>query len=78
MNMDIIVENGTAEDEIEILEISVEVGQTVAEGDVLFEVATDKANIDVVALAAGSVAEIRVAEGDAVAGNAVLAVLEVD
>ncbi|EHN12983.1 Dihydrolipoamide dehydrogenase of pyruvate dehydrogenase complex [Patulibacter medicamentivorans] len=74
--MEITVENGTADDEIEILEIAVEVGQEVAEGDLLVEVATDKANMEIVAPKAGRVAEIRVADGDDAPGNAVLLVLE--
>lgn len=78
MRVDVIVEGGTAEDEIEILEIAAAAGQSVAEGDVLLEVATDKANVDVTAPAAGRVAEIGVAVGDTVTGDTVLVVLEVD
>jgi len=71
MSIDVITPDGTADDEIEILEVAVAAGADVAAGDVLVEVATDKANVEVVAPAAG-----RVAEGDTVAGNTVLVVLE--
>jgi pyruvate/2-oxoglutarate dehydrogenase complex dihydrolipoamide acyltransferase (E2) component len=77
MRVEVIVEDGTADDEIEILEISTSVGAAVAEGDVLLEVATDKANTDIVAPAAGTVSEVRVTEGDTVSADSVLVVLEV-
>ena len=35
--------------EVEVVELSVAQGATVSEGDVLLEVATDKANMDIVA-----------------------------
>jgi pyruvate/2-oxoglutarate dehydrogenase complex dihydrolipoamide acyltransferase (E2) component len=74
--MEIRVEGGTADDEIEVLAVEVTAGQEVAEGDVLVEVATDKANMDVVAPSAGRVAEVLVAEGDDVPGDTVLVRLE--
>lgn len=74
--MEIKVEGGTADDEIEILEVEVTVGQEVAEGDRLVEVATDKANMEVLAPSAGRVVEVNVAEGDDVPGDTVLIRLE--
>jgi pyruvate/2-oxoglutarate dehydrogenase complex dihydrolipoamide acyltransferase (E2) component len=50
--------------EIEVVALHVAAGATVAEGDVVAEIATDKANVDVPAPAGGTVAEIFVAEGD--------------
>jgi pyruvate/2-oxoglutarate dehydrogenase complex dihydrolipoamide acyltransferase (E2) component len=47
----------------------------VAKGDVLLEVATDKANMDIVAPEAGVVEELNVAEGDIIPVDQVLAVL---
>lgn len=61
--------------EVEVIELSVAQGATVAEGDVLLEIATDKANMDIVAPAAGTIAELHVAEGDIVPVEQLLAVL---
>ena len=70
---DVVLPEAEEGAEIEVLEVYVEVGETVAEGDALLQVATDKANVDVPAPAAGTIAEILVADGDTVAANAVLA-----
>jgi pyruvate dehydrogenase E2 component (dihydrolipoamide acetyltransferase) len=51
------------------------VGDAVAVGDVLAEVETDKANMELEAFDAGVLSEIRVAEGDAAPVGAVIAVL---
>ena len=61
--------------EVEVVELSVEQGAAVAKGDVLLEVATDKANMDIVAPEAGVVEELNVAEGDIIPVDQVLAVL---
>ncbi|MCW3012015.1 MAG: hypothetical protein JWO90_2419 [Solirubrobacterales bacterium] len=53
-------------EEVEVVEISVKVGDAVAAGDVILEVATDKANMDVLAPAGGVVEELLVAEGDVI------------
>ena len=60
-------------EEVEVVEVAVEPGQTVARGERLVE--TDKANMDLEAPAGGVVEEIRVAEGDVVAVTQVFAVL---
>ena len=62
--------------EVEVVEVSVEQGATVAKDDVLLEVATDKANMDIVAPADGVVAELNVAEGDIIPVDQILAVIE--
>ncbi|MFA4927121.1 MAG: lipoyl domain-containing protein [Patulibacter sp.] len=74
--MEIRVEGGTADDEIEILAVAVGPGQEVAEGDLLVEVATDKANMEILAPSAARVVEVLVAEGDDAPGDAVLMRLE--
>jgi pyruvate/2-oxoglutarate dehydrogenase complex dihydrolipoamide acyltransferase (E2) component len=61
--------------EVEVIELMVAVGDTVAEGAPLMEVATDKANADIGAPAGGVVEAINVAVGDIVDVGAVLAVL---
>jgi len=62
-------------EEVEVVRIEVSVGDTVAEGDILLEIATDKANMDIESPAAGTVAEVLVAEDDIIATDAVLVVL---
>jgi len=62
--------------EVEVVELSVAQGATVAKGDVLLEVATDKANMDIVAPEDGVVAELNVAEGDIIPVDHILAVIE--
>jgi pyruvate/2-oxoglutarate dehydrogenase complex dihydrolipoamide acyltransferase (E2) component len=52
--------------EVEVIAVLVEQGATVAKGDPLLEVATDKANADIDAPADGTVDELLVAEGDIV------------
>src|SRR3954462_1093866 len=52
-----------------------QVGDAVAEDEVLFEVSTDKVDSEVPSPAAGFVTEIRVPEGDTVDVGAVLAVI---
>ncbi len=74
--IEVRLEEPDAGEELEIVEVSVALGANVAEGDELIEVATDKANMVVSAPAAGTVAELPVAEGDVVAPDAVLIVLE--
>jgi pyruvate/2-oxoglutarate dehydrogenase complex dihydrolipoamide acyltransferase (E2) component len=61
--------------EVEVVEVSVEQGATVAKDDVLLEVATDKANMDILAPADGVVAELNVAEGDIIPVDQILAVI---
>jgi len=51
------------------------VGDTVTEGDVLFEVSTDKVDSEVPSPSAGVLSEIRAAEGETVEVGAVIAVL---
>jgi pyruvate/2-oxoglutarate dehydrogenase complex dihydrolipoamide acyltransferase (E2) component len=62
--------------EVEVVELSVAQGATVSKGDVLLEVATDKANMDIVAPEDGVVAELNVAEGDIIPVDQILAVIE--
>jgi pyruvate/2-oxoglutarate dehydrogenase complex dihydrolipoamide acyltransferase (E2) component len=72
MAVDVVLPEAEEGAEIEVLELYVEVGETVAAGDLLVEVATDKANVQVPAPAGGVVAEILVADGDVLPSGAVL------
>jgi pyruvate dehydrogenase E2 component (dihydrolipoamide acetyltransferase) len=62
--------------EVEVVALHVEAGATVAEGDVLAEIATDKANVDVLAPAGGTIAELLVAEGDVLEATQVLMLID--
>jgi pyruvate/2-oxoglutarate dehydrogenase complex dihydrolipoamide acyltransferase (E2) component len=72
MAVDVHVPDAEEGAEIEIVALHVEAGATVAEGDVVAEIATDKANVDVPAPASGTVAEVLVAEGDLLEATEVL------
>jgi pyruvate/2-oxoglutarate dehydrogenase complex dihydrolipoamide acyltransferase (E2) component len=74
--LEIKIEDAGDADDVEVLSVSVSAGDTVTAGTVLMEVATDKANVDIEAPAAGVIRSI-VAAGDVVPADAVLAILEV-
>jgi pyruvate dehydrogenase E2 component (dihydrolipoamide acetyltransferase) len=76
MRVEVKIEEPGDTEEVEVIEVHVAVGAGVGEGDVLLEVATDKANMDIVAPSAGTIAELPVAEGDIVPVEAVLVVVE--
>jgi pyruvate/2-oxoglutarate dehydrogenase complex dihydrolipoamide acyltransferase (E2) component len=71
MAVDVHVPDAEEGAEIEVVALHVQAGATVAEGDVLAEIATDKANVDVLAPASGTV-EVLVAEGDVLEATKVL------
>lgn len=61
-----------SDEKVEVIELSVQVGDTVAEGDSLVVLESDKATMDVPAPFAGEVTEFKVSEGDKVAtGDAI-------
>lgn len=62
-------------DEVEVIAVNAAPGDAVTAGTVLFEVATDKANIEIEAPADGVLETVNVAEGDVVPADRVLAVL---
>lgn len=64
-------------DAVDVIEISVKAGDTVAEGDSLVVLESDKASMDVPSPKAGVVKEIKVAEGDKVSTGSPLLELEV-
>jgi pyruvate/2-oxoglutarate dehydrogenase complex dihydrolipoamide acyltransferase (E2) component len=73
--LEIRVEDPGDVEEVEVVEVKVAVGDSVAKGDVLLEIATDKANMDIEAPEDGVVEELPVAEGDIISPKVVLAVL---
>lgn len=68
---------GDAINEVVIAEILVEVGASVAEGQTLFVVETDKTQVEVPAPFAGTVREVLISKGDDVKTGAPTLVLEV-
>lgn len=71
----VTIEDPAGFEEVEVVDVSVKPGDTVAEGDVLLEVATDKANMDIVAPRAGTVLEVLVEADAIIPTDAVLVVL---
>ncbi|MCF7514709.1 pyruvate dehydrogenase complex dihydrolipoyllysine-residue acetyltransferase [Pseudoalteromonas sp. L23] len=63
-------------DEVEVTEILVSVGDTVAEEQSLITVEGDKASMEVPASVAGTVKEIKIAEGDKVSTGSLIMVFE--
>ena len=61
--------------DVEVIEVSVKVGDELAEGDSLVVLETDKASMEIPVAFAGSVLEIKVAEGDKVNVGDAIAVL---
>ncbi len=65
-------------DDVEIVDVMVAAGDTVAAEDSLITLETDKAAMDVPAPAAGTVVEMRVAVGDKVSEGSLILVLDAD
>ena len=63
-------------DSVDVVEVLVSVGDTVDEDDSLITLESDKASMEVPSPAAGTVKELKVAEGDQVATDAVILLLE--
>jgi pyruvate/2-oxoglutarate dehydrogenase complex dihydrolipoamide acyltransferase (E2) component len=72
MAVDVHVPDAEEGVEMEVVTLHVEAGAGVTEGDVLVEIATDKANVDVLAPASGTIAEVLVDEGDVLEATQVL------
>jgi pyruvate/2-oxoglutarate dehydrogenase complex dihydrolipoamide acyltransferase (E2) component len=68
---------GDAVDEVVVTDVAVKPGDTVAEGQTLFSVETDKTQVDVPAPASGTVREVLIASGDDLRTGAPTVVLEV-
>lgn len=67
---------GTTTDEITLKSWLVEIGQDVQRGQMLFEVETDKAAMEVESVASGQLAQILVQPEEKVATGQVIAILE--
>jgi pyruvate/2-oxoglutarate dehydrogenase complex dihydrolipoamide acyltransferase (E2) component len=67
---------GTTTDEVTFKRWLVQVGQPVARGQMLFEIETDKAAMEVESVAAGTLVEVLVQPEDKVTTGQVIAILE--
>ena len=65
-----------SDDQVEVIELSVAVGDTLEEGDTLMVLESDKATMDVPAPFAGEVTELKVKEGDKVATGDAIAMVK--
>ena len=72
----VVVPDIGSDDEVDVIEISVAVGDQVEEGDTLLVLESDKATMDVPSSHAGKVIKIIVAEGDKLRTGAEVAILE--
>ena len=75
--MEIILPNiGETVDEGKVIKWLKQVGDQVADGDVVCEVETDKSTMEVPSTINGTIKEIRVKEGDIVPVGTILAIVE--
>ena len=75
--MDIILPDiGETVDEGKVIKWLKQVGDQVADGDVVCEVETDKSTMDVPTTIAGTIKEIKVKEGEIVPVGSILAIVE--
>jgi pyruvate dehydrogenase E2 component (dihydrolipoamide acetyltransferase) len=63
-------------DEVEVIEVMVNPGDTISENDPLITLETDKAAMDVPSTGAGKVSEVRISAGDRIRKGDVIVVLE--
>lgn len=75
MRAEIKVADADPGEEVEVVEINVEVGDEVKEGQALMEIASDKANMDLTAPIGGVVAELTVSQFDVVQADHVFGVI---
>ncbi|WP_119394173.1 pyruvate dehydrogenase complex dihydrolipoyllysine-residue acetyltransferase [Salinibius halmophilus] len=70
--VEVKVPNIDSEDDVEIIEINVAVGDTIAEDDTVVTLESDKASMEIPSTAAGEVVSLKVKEGDKVNEGALL------
>jgi pyruvate/2-oxoglutarate dehydrogenase complex dihydrolipoamide acyltransferase (E2) component len=78
MRHEIKVADADPAEEVEVVQLNVEVGATVKKGDALMEIASDKANMDLLSPADGVVAELNVAEFDIVPADHLFGIVSDD
>jgi pyruvate/2-oxoglutarate dehydrogenase complex dihydrolipoamide acyltransferase (E2) component len=75
MRVEIKVADADPGEEVEVVEINVEVGAEVKEGEALMEIASDKANMDLTAPIDGVLTELTVKQFDVVNADHVFGVV---
>jgi pyruvate/2-oxoglutarate dehydrogenase complex dihydrolipoamide acyltransferase (E2) component len=78
MRHEIKVADADPGEEVEVVQLNVEVGAAVKAGDALMEIASDKANMDLLSPVDGVVAELNVAEFEVVKADHVFGVVSDD
>jgi pyruvate/2-oxoglutarate dehydrogenase complex dihydrolipoamide acyltransferase (E2) component len=78
MRHEIKVADADPGEEVEVVQLNVEVGAAVKEGEALMEIASDKANMDLLSPVDGVVAELNVAEFEVVKADHVFGVVSDD
>jgi pyruvate/2-oxoglutarate dehydrogenase complex dihydrolipoamide acyltransferase (E2) component len=78
MRHEIKVADADPGEEVEVVQLNVEVGAAVKAGDALMEIASDKANMDLLSPADGTVAELNVAEFDIVKADTIFGIVSDD
>lgn len=72
----VVVDENAPEGELEVVHVAVATGAHVDEGEPLFEVSTDKADIEIAAPVSGTVAAINVQVGSIVTAGDVLGAID--
>jgi pyruvate/2-oxoglutarate dehydrogenase complex dihydrolipoamide acyltransferase (E2) component len=78
MRHEIKVADADPAEEVEVVQINVEVGASVKEGEALMEIASDKANMDLLSPVDGTLAELNVKEFDVVQADQVFGIVSDD
>jgi len=78
MRHEIKVADADPGEEVEVVQINVEVGAAVKEGDALMEIASDKANMDLLSPIDGVVAALNVSEFEIVKADCVFGIVSDD
>ena len=76
--VELVVPDIGGHENVDIIDVMVQVGDNVEVGDDLITLETDKATMDVPAIAAGVVKEIRVQSGDKISEGGVIAIIEAE
>jgi pyruvate/2-oxoglutarate dehydrogenase complex dihydrolipoamide acyltransferase (E2) component len=78
MRHEIKVADADPGEEVEVVQLNVEVGAAVKEGEALMEIASDKANMDLTSPVDGTVAELNVKEFEVVPADTLFGIVSDD
>ena len=74
-DVDMLVPDLGGANDVEIIEVAIAAGDEIAEGDTIIVVETDKASMEIPAMAGGKIVSLKVAEGDKVNQGDLMAVI---